>query len=89
MPHSTADQLSHCAKEDIEVPDAPSPDRGVSGSEGSRDGSVVDTSRINRINKEEVKLEDLFNDDQDDNDEYNTSSASVENGGFSPPAAPV
>ena len=92
MPHSTADEFTsvpQAAEEDTEIPDAPPVNGGEVSSDGSGDGYVADKSQPNGVHKQEVKLEDLFNDDDKDDEEFPSSSAPTDNAGSSPLAALV
>ena len=79
MPHSTADEVvptpPQDGPEDTELPDAPLLD-------GENDHEVTQKSH-----QSDVRLEDLFNDEDSDDDEFTGSSdPNGQNGNSSPPA---
>ena len=78
MPHSTEpDTVPQEAKdEDQELPDAP-PLEGNGGMNGGAEDK-----------KQDVKLDDIFN-DEDSDDEFTSSSVTLGKVESSPPAAPV
>ncbi|KAL8700302.1 MAG: hypothetical protein Q9201_005521 [Fulgogasparrea decipioides] len=87
MPHSTSPNgSSDQMDEDSILPDAPPADFEASDSSHADklDGSYV---VVQDPKKENVKLEDLFDDDEDE--EFPSSGASKENPSSSPPASPL
>lgn len=93
MPHSTAADIvtpSSPLEEDSELPDAPS---HALDSQDNREG---DDQRISEIEapvqeelKTDIKLEDLFNDDDEDDEEFPSSGAITGMVESSPPAVPM
>ena len=93
MPHSTAADLvtpSSPFEEDSELPDAPSHALDI------QDNRVGDDQRISEIEipvqeelKTDIKLEDLFNDDDEDDEEFPSSGATTGMVEDSPPAVPM
>ena len=93
MPHSTAADLvtpSSLLEEDSELPDAPP---HVLDIQEDREGDDQKESEIEGPAQEElktdIKLEDLFNEEDEDDEEFPSSGATagmVEN---SPPAVPM
>lgn len=86
MPHSTLDDNAmpspRQASEDEIMPDAPAPkDENVE--------KPTDLAHAVEAQKEEVKLEDLFNDDDSEDEEFPSSSIPDTKIESSPPAAPV
>ena len=96
MPHSTVDDVAppiEAAEEDIHIPDAPLANIDGVGNDGSADESQSrsigdETPNIGPL-KQEVKLEDLFNDDEEDDEDFPCSSAPAEDVGSSAPADPM
>jgi len=99
MPHSTASEpifSPEAADEDITLPDAPLPEpiseseEGENGEEGQdRERSQEGIAQANGAAKPDVKLEDLFNDDDSEDEEFPSSSIPSAKGESSPPAAPM
>ena len=91
MPHSTpSDKSDSLEDEDDLLPDAP-PANAADMTELAGDVAMELDEGKNDAEKMDVKLEDLFNDmDQDDDDEFSSSKADskvkIES---SPPAAPM
>lgn len=86
MPHSvSAEEPKDPMDEDSILPDAPPV--GLEASE-SDDGQIDDSSNavIQDPSKENIKLEDLF--DDDDDEKFPSSSLSNETANSSPPASP-
>ena len=86
MPHSTrAEQEPHSDQmdEDTDLPDATiTKDEHV-------DGESDSGTRTDGPQKQDVKLEDLFNDETSDDEEFPSSSIPDGKVESSPPAAPV
>ena len=70
-------------EEDVVIPDAPDL------AEGDVEEPNESLPRTHGSQKQEVKLEDLFNDEDSDDDEFPSSSVSNTKVESSPPAAPV
>ena len=83
MPHSTLDDPMSAPEPtegDIILPDAP---------EFKEDDSNESLPRAQKAQRQDVKLEDLFNDEDSDDEEFPSSSVSNTKAESSPPAAPV
>ena len=96
MPHSTVDDVVPAlkkAEEDIDIPDAPPASSDEADSDGSADGSrersIEDALSKSGARTQEVKLEEIFNDDDEDDEEFPDSSAPAEDIASSPPADPM
>ena len=95
MPHSTApvQMLSDCLSEDTVLPDAPEEARGQLKEEGNmemNDGASHLNCSTSEATKTDVKLEDLFNDvDDDEEDEFSGSAVSNINEKNISPDAPL
>ena len=86
MPHSTiADQgpPSDQMEEDTDLPDA------ALTTDEHIDGDSDNATRADGAQKQDVKLEDLFNDEDSDDEEFPSSSIPDGKVESSPPAAPV
>ena len=83
MPHSTLDDSLPSPKdadEDIDLPDAPPLNEHVNNN---------GIPSANDTQKQDVKLEDLFNDEDSDDEEFPNSSISNEKMESSPPGNPL
>ena len=96
MPHSTTplQMLSDClSEEDIVLPDAPEEAPGQLKEEVNmekNDGASHSDWATSEATKTDVKLEDLFNDvDDDEEDEFSGSAVSNINEKNIPPDAPL
>ena len=96
MPHSTASvqMLYDClSEEDVVLPDAPEEAPGQSKEEGNmemNDGASHSNCSISEATKTDVKLADLFNDvDDDEEDECSGSAVSKINDKNISPVAPL
>ena len=95
MPHSVSRETSPEVQDNV-LPDAPpertTEEKDLDGSSDSLSGADAEESRERKPKSvADVKLEDLFNSDDED-EEFPTSSAPDDGGkvkGSSPPAAPV
>ena len=71
MPHATVDEVnephSNDASEDMELADAPPLEANGEASQGSQNGK-------HKSQQSDVKLKDLFNDEDSDSDEFSGSS---------------
>ena len=97
MPHSVSPERSTSAAADTDLPDAPSEPLDLASSDASQesaesmdveggDGPVKEPEKT----KEDVKLQDIFDDDDlDDDDEFLSSSAPHVKMESSPPAEPL
>ena len=85
MPHSTADEVirpdTDDMDEDIDIPDAPPPGHEIHEAQPPKD-------RKRDLTQTDVKLEDLFNDDEDEYDEFSSSTLEESGSQSSPPRAP-
>ena len=92
MPHSTAADLvtpSSPLEEDSELPDAPPHALDIQDNRGDdRRISGIETPAQEEL-KTDIKLEDLFNDDDEDDEEFPSSGATTGMVGHSPPAVPM
>lgn len=95
MPHSVSPEASPAAEDSV-LPDAPpepisEPDQDLSSSHGDTptpsNGNAVDGS-VKPVPKEDIKLEDLFDDDEED-EEFPSSSAPDVKMESSPPQEPM
>lgn len=96
MPHSVSSEAPSPAEDSI-LPDAPAEPRLEQDDSGdntqddattqSNSGEVVDS--VSRPQTDEVRLEDLFNDDEDDDEEFPSSGATDVKMASSPPQAPM
>ena len=95
MPHSTSpvQMLSdYLSEEDVVLPDAPGEAPGQSKEAGSMemiDRASHSNCSISEATKTDVKLEDLFNDVDDDEDEFSGSAVSNINEKNISPDAPL
>ena len=91
MPHLTSKELSN--QDYSLVPNAPVDDDENEihdkGSSDSGDPLILPDDAVKDPAKIEVKLEDLFNTDDEDDDEFPSSRPTGENIPSSPPVAPV
>ena len=86
MPHSTMTEQeppSDQMDEDTDLPDA------TINKDEHHDGESDSGTRTDEPQKQDVKLEDLFNDEDSDDDEFPSSSAPDGKVESSPPVAPV
>ena len=93
MPHSTATDLvipSSPLEEDSELPDAPphALDIREEGEGDNQKESEIGVSVQEEL-KTEIKLEDLFNDVDDDDEEFPSSGATTGMVESNPPAPPM
>ena len=91
MPHSTREESSSSHKgtdEDSILPDAP-PEADVETREEDSDASQEEPTNSKDTAKRDVKLEDLFNDEDSDDTEFPSSGISNGKMESSPPAAPM
>ena len=90
MPHSTAADLvtpSSLLEEDSELPDAPPHVLDVQEDREGDDRKELEIEGPAQEQlKTDIKLEDLFNDEDEDDEEFPSSGATVKN---SPPAVPM
>lgn len=83
MPHSTIiDSVTRSEMEDVVIPDAPQGDNGEDSEDfGEGDGSydVIMNSNeaIGSPTKPDIKLEDIFNDEDGEDDEFSNSVAAT------------
>ena len=92
MPHSTAADLvtpSSPLEEDSELPDAPPHVLGVQEERGDDQKELEIEGPTQEELKTDIKLEDLFNDDEEDDEEFPSSGATVGMVENSPPAVPM
>ena len=96
MPHSTAPvpMLPDClSEEDVILPDAPEETPGRSKEEGNmdiNDGAAQSNRSTSEATRTDVRLEDLFNDVEDDeDDEFSGSAVSITNEENISPDAPL
>ena len=94
MPHSVSPAPSSSGQqEDVTLPDAPpeivsSPENGL-GTVSSYEAKAGNEGAVKKPSSGDIKLEDLFNDDESDDEEFPSSSATNGKLESSPPAAPV
>lgn len=93
MPHSTVADLvtpSSPLEEDSELPDAPPHALDIQEDRERENQKELETGGpVQEEKKTDIKLEDLFNDDEEDDEEFPSSGATtgmIEN---SPPAVPM
>lgn len=92
MPHSTISDpavSTPTAEDDSILPDAPLQALGDVKEEEDSEGSAGEAGQTNATSKPDVKLEDLFNDDDESDEEFPSSSIPNGEPESSPPAAPV
>ena len=98
MPHSISPHSSPSSEQnDNLLPDAPMALAGpskdtdeVASSSGSSDETMQSTEEIKNTSKMDIKLEDLFNDDDEEDEEFPSSiPATNKELESSPPAAPL
>lgn len=89
MPHSlSSEENQYSADEDGVLPDAPPADPGASDVQAGGDSGSPDTL-MQESSKVEVKLEDLFADEDDEDEEFPSSGmADGSAPESSPPAGP-
>lgn len=84
MPHSVSGSASPPTEEDnSSLPDAPSPHAS------EQDSQTKDGIGKNDNIKIDIKLEDIFNDEDDEDEEFPSSEATKGKMESSPPAAPM
>ncbi len=92
MPHSTAADLvtpSSPLEEDSELPDAPPRALDIKEREGDNQKVLAIEDPVQEALMTDIKLEDLFNDDDEDDEEFPSSGAITGMVESSPPAVPM
>lgn len=96
MPHSVSPEASSAAEDSI-LPDAsaePLLEQGEDVSDTEADAIIESSGRevvesASHVRTDEVKLEDLFNDDEDEDEEFPSSGATDVKMASSPPQEPM